>query len=96
MKLLFDSFENNWEEWSEIKESLDCIPNSCEITGTLGLWNGVKTIEPVICDNISDAIDKCLGRDTEDIIFRISDNTYYLDAYHHDGINSFTIKILDE
>lgn len=95
MEILFDSFKQDWDEWAELIEELDNINESVKITGTLGLWNGIHEIIPVKCDTISEAINKCIGRDTNDIIFKADNESYYIDCYHHDGINKFKIKIND-
>lgn len=92
-KFLFNSFEQDWDKWAELTEELDCIDESVKITGTLGLWNGVHEIIPVECNTISEAIDKCIGRDTNDIIFKTDDKDYYIDCYHHDGVNKFKIEL---
>lgn len=95
MKTLFDSFKEDWYSWSELLEALDSIPNSVTITGTLGLWDGTKEIVPVECKCLSEAIDKCLGTDTNDIVLSYENNQYFLDCSHHDGTNHFTITLND-
>lgn len=93
MDILFNSFEDDWDSWSEIQESLDCINGPVIITGTLGLWHGIKEIIPTECDNIFNAINKCLNQDIDDIIIKYDNNKYILDCYHHDGINHLILLI---
>ena len=95
METLFNSFEDDWDFWSEIQESLDSIDGSVTVSGTLGLWDGTHEIVPEEFDSISVALDKCLGHDTEDVVLKYcsADNYYVLDCTHHDGTNKFIIKI---
>ncbi len=93
MTVLFNSFEDDWDSWSELQESFDCIDQAVEVSGTLGLWDGKHELAPMHFECLTEAIDQCIGSDTEDIIFKYDDEYYYLDCYHHDGINHFIIKI---
>lgn len=65
------------------------------ITGSLGLWNGRPTICPVVCDNVHDAILKCLGN-CDDIKVILEYGELNVCAYHHDGRNCFTINKLSK
>ena len=65
------------------------------ITGSLGLWNGRPTICPVVCDNVHDAILKCLGS-CDDIKVILEGGELNVCAYHHDGRNCFTINKLSK
>ncbi len=65
------------------------------ITGTLGLWNGRPTIRPVVCDNLHDAILKCLGS-CDDIKVVLTEGHLDVFAYHHDGTNCFTVYKLSK
>jgi hypothetical protein len=67
----------------------------CIITGQLGLWNGRPTIHPVLCDNVHDAIMRCLGS-CDDIKVVLENGALSVYAYHHDGTNHFTIHKLSE
>lgn len=95
-KFIFNSFEQDWDTWSEIIEELDNINNSVIITGTLSLWDLTHEINPVECNTLSEAIDKCIGRDTDNIIFKSDNENYYIDCYHHDGVNKFKIEIQND
>ena len=65
------------------------------ITGSLGLWNGRPTIRPVVCDNLHDAILKCLGS-CDDIKVTLDNGVVNVIAYHHDGRNCFTVHKLSK
>ena len=64
------------------------------ITGNLGLWNGRKTIVPTLVDNLYDAVMKCLT-DCELYKLTIKDNVLYVEGSHHDGNNSFEIRLVN-
>ena len=65
------------------------------VTGTLGLWNGTKTIYPTKCDCLFDAVEKCIGSsDGAKVTF--SNGVVIVEAYHHDGTNRFTINKLSK
>lgn len=93
METIFNSFEDDWDFWSEIQESLDCINGSVTVSGTLGLWDGTHDIVPETFDSFDSALVKCIGRDIDNVILKYDDKQYYLECYHHDGTNNFTIKI---
>lgn len=94
MEIIFDSTKS-WDNWDEIQESLDCIDGSVTITGTLGLWNGTHEIIPVECESLSEAITKCIGRDTENLVIKEDENKYYVSCSHYDGTNRFTITFTE-
>ena len=64
------------------------------ITGSCGCWDGRHTIVPVVCESVYDAIIKCFSGSINDINVQFSDGAILVDAYHHDGCNSFVIKAL--
>jgi hypothetical protein len=68
----------------------------CLIVGTLGLWDGRKEIIPTHCENLRDAILKCISGDC--IVKKIErvGNTIEVDIAHHDGCNCFSIVILSD
>lgn len=65
----------------------------CLIEGSCGLWWGRRTIIPVMCSSLTKAINKCWGN-CNDIEVTFQDGVFFVNAYHHDGINAFTIKRL--
>ena len=65
------------------------------ILGTLGLWDGKHEIEPFVCDDIEKAINKCICK-ADDYIIKQENGFVLVESYHHDGINEFMIKLLNE
>jgi hypothetical protein len=67
----------------------------CMVIGTLGLWFGNREIIPEYCENVCDALRKCI--DNSDVIFieRIG-NTIEVKTGHHDGTNRFVIIPLSD
>ena len=63
------------------------------IVGGVGTWRGRFEIEPTFCGNLVDAIYKCIDGCEIRRIERVG-NSIEVDAYHHDGSNSFTILLL--
>ena len=67
----------------------------CMITGCLDLWNGRPTIVPVKCNDIMEAIKRCVsnGDDAEVIL---KDGYIKVLSKHHDGTNIFEIHLLSK
>ena len=63
----------------------------CEVSGTLGLWWGNPDIEPTIYDSLYKAVSACVGN-CNDMIVWLEKGILYVNAMHHDGTNTFTIK----
>lgn len=66
------------------------------ITGELGLWNGNFEIEAVRKESVYDAIQRCIGRDIINVEIFFDNGEIEVNAYHHDGCNTFTIKALSK
>ena len=60
------------------------------VTGSLGLWNGVRSGICHTFDNLYDALSKC-STDAYDIICKCDGKKIDFDCMHHDGTNSFVI-----
>ena len=82
--------------WEDFRLAIKNEPlfTRCVITGNLGLWNGRKTIVPTLVDNLYDAVMKCLT-DCELYKLTIKDNVLYVEGSHHDGNNSFEIRLVN-
>lgn len=63
----------------------------CEVSGSLGLWWGHPDIEPKRFDSLYKAVRAC-AESAWDLIVYLENGILYVDAMHHDGTNSFTIK----
>lgn len=98
--------ENSKDYWNWVDEQRvidrDCFfeeiesnayNGHCLIEGSCGLWYGRRTIVPVMCSSLTKAINKCWGN-SNDIEVTFQDGVFFVNAYHHDGINAFTIKRL--
>lgn len=82
--------------WNSFKNAIEKEPlyTRCVITGNLGLWNGRKTIVPTLVDNLYDAVMKCLT-DCMHYSLVIKNNVLYVRGSHHDGTNSFEIRLVN-
>lgn len=67
----------------------------CAIVGSVGTWRGRFEIEPTFCNNIVDAVYKCIDGCELRSIDRIG-NRIDISVYHHDGSNSFSIYFLSD
>lgn len=63
------------------------------VVGFVGTWQGDREIAPTICDNLLDAIYKCVDGAEIRRIERVN-NSIEVDVYHHDGSDSLTIYLL--
>lgn len=92
-----DSHENDWDYLRlNLGHGSDNANEPCVITGTLGLWNGNKTVLPVRCETLFAAIKRCFGQSIDNIVAIWEDGEVHVTAYHHDGENHFTINRLSK
>lgn len=89
------NYEDN-DFWDGFRLAIKNEPlyTRCVIVGNLGLWNGRKTIIPTLVDNLYDAVMKCLT-DCEYYSLIIKNNVLYVKGSHHDGTNSFEIRLVN-
>ena len=69
------------------------------ITGSLGLWHGHPSIQPVFMHGLLESIDKCVShRDILDYDVFINDDEDFITVHakHHDGTNVFQLHLLTE
>lgn len=96
-----EDFEKEFEEWcyNNIDDYWSCdyevLKDAMEgkkyrIDANLGLWYGRVKAHKIV--NGIDAIDDCIGRDTDSLEIYEERGTLKLKCYHHDGVNYFTIK----
>lgn len=102
-----DNLEDRCEwEWEQKEDDLDCLLMNlkfskpiknriCAIVGSVGTWRGRFEIEPTFCNNIVDAVYKCIDGCELRSIERIG-NRIDISVYHHDGSNSFSIYFLSD
>ena len=98
----------DYDEWAadEAEDLYECDLSNIEwcraykvpvlIEGSLGLWWGKPTIEPVHCDSVYDAVKRCIGEDIDYIKAEYDNGLIRVYATHHDGTNCFTIKGLSQ
>ena len=93
--LFSSACQNNWDDFiSNLKYSQNNKP--CVLTGRLGLWNGNPQIEPIIFDNIVDAIKRTITNSIDNIeVYKVNGHLE-INAFHHDGCNCFEIHLLNE
>ena len=89
-----DDEDNDFWEGFRLAIKNEPLYTRSVITGNLGLWNGRKTIVPTLVDNLYDAVMKCLT-DCELYKLTIKDNVLYVEGSHHDGNNSFEIRLVN-
>lgn len=65
------------------------------ITGTLGLWYGVRDIDMTLEKTLVDAINRCIGS-CYDAIIKKRGSVIYVTGLHHDGRNHFEIRALSD
>ena len=85
-------------DWDDFKDNMKYSPYNnmcCMITGCLGLWWGKPTIQPVKCNSIVEAIEKCAQK-CDDIEVTLEDGYIKVFAKHHDGTNLFEIHLLSK
>jgi hypothetical protein len=80
-------------EWEDVMYNLidQFAENEVILSGFLGLWNGRPQIANYHFAQIEKAIHKCLSSGDE---WQITYDNWgiYIDVFHHDGTNSFTIS----
>lgn len=64
------------------------------ITGTLGMWHGTRTIEPIREDRLDSAFNRCADNMNKVELY-YNNGIIEIDAYHHDGCNHFSIYQLN-
>ena len=52
--------EQDWDTFKDNMAYSRFKGQKCMIIGSLGLWNGHPTIVPVLCNDIMEAIERCL------------------------------------
>lgn len=84
------NIEEDWNIFIEELTHSNLATTDCVIEGVLGLWDGKHTIQPVYA-NLGQCITKCVNNGDEVEIYE-EDGELKIDAYHHDGVNNFTIS----
>ena len=85
-------------EWDDLFANLKYSKNAdtpCVITGSLGLWYGRPSIEPLACEDIESAIRKC-ANNMDYVIVKQVNGHLEVTGIHHDGSNHFEIHVLND
>ena len=95
----------DWESTQKEQDFEDVMGNlmyskvikdrKCVIVGSVGTWMGNREIIPTICNNVTDAINKCVEKCELRSIERV-DNHLEVSVYHHDGSNHFDLYFLSD
>jgi len=94
--VVIDSTAENFEDidyddfMADIKRA-DKEYESYIITGNLGLWDGKKEIYPEYVTSLVKAIEKCLDK-CDDYIVYLNNGKLEVEGLHHDGRNTFMIS----
>ena len=67
----------------------------CLLTGSCGLWDGIREIMPYKFTNALSAVIKAYGS-CDDLIVSQEDGVIKVESFHHDGCNRFEIRPLTE
>lgn len=87
-------------EWDDFMENIgysDFNGFQWVIIGKLGLWNGTPKIEPIICDDLEEAIRKIIEVNFDfKLIVEHVDDHLEITQIHHDGRNHFELYPLNK
>ena len=90
-------YEQSSIEWSDFLDNLKysgICQNDFIIVGSLGLWDGRRSIDPLKIDNLIEAIERCCNGDY--ITIKKVNGHIGVTSIHHDGTNSFDIFMLND
>ena len=75
--------------------STEVTNRPCVVCGTVGTWQGDRSICAKRFDNMKDAIYACVNHCDEVVISQRASNIL-VDGYHHDGTNHLEIHVLND
>ena len=89
--------EQDWDTFKDNMAYSKFKGQKCMIIGSLGLWHGNHTIVPVLCNDIMEAIERCLDCSSQIECEIILENGHVeVRVHHHDGTNCFEIWLLSK
>lgn len=92
---VYSSLDIEWDDlMANIKYDNDC-QEECVVLGTLGLWTGRHEINAKKFFGLKDAINACVTN-IDYIIIKGENGVIYVNAIHHDGVNTFEIHKLNK
>lgn len=88
--------EEDDDFWNSFRKAINAETTytRCLITGAIGRWDGSRKLGINLCDNLWDAVSKCL-KDAYDVVLKVKDNVLYVENHHHDGTNYFEIRLVN-
>lgn len=94
----YDINQKTTDDWDDMFVNLKYSKYGKEkvmILGSIGKWNGTFDVEPIICDDIMTAIEKC-SSNADDVEVNMVDGHIEVIGKHHDGNNHFEIHFLSQ
>ena len=80
----------------EYKDTVDTINDLVEsyfiLTGSVGLWDGTRTVVPYVCKNFDDLTRKMKDINDIEISFDEDEQAIVIKGYHHDGTNVYYLR----
>lgn len=95
------TYVDTWKESTSFEEFIEEIEYSevaqrpCVVCGTVGTWQGGRSICAKRFDNLKDAIYAYVNPCDEVVISQRASNIL-VDVYHRDGTNNFEIHVLND
>lgn len=95
------TYVDTWKESTSFEEFIEEIEYSevaqrpCVVCGTVGTWQGDRSICAKRFDNLKDAIYAYVNPCDEVVISQRASNIL-VDVYHRDGTNHFEIHVLND
>lgn len=96
----FIHWQNNEStaDWEDFEAEVKCYDHKDKksdgyvVTGSLGLWDGRRDIQPTLFNTLIGAIEKCIsGCDYIEVSYDDEEDVIVVSASHHDGTNHFVI-----
>jgi len=80
-------------DYDEVVDIIDGLVESYYIlTGSMGLWNGPRTIVPYACKEFDDLTNRMSTIDEIEISFDKDEHAIVVKGYHHDGTNVYYLR----
>ena len=93
--LLYDSrLDESGAYWNEIMPEIRAIDGAFFVTGTLGLWDGPRHVWGIF-KTLNAAIQTMYGECDAITITESYRGKCEVQAYHHDGVNTFELRRLN-
>lgn len=95
-RYIYELIDRDWEDLQANLEYSSYKDVPCVVSGRLGLWDGVHSIVPVVCNGIFQALQRIASaRFDNNIEVKLEDGQINVTQSHHDGTNYFSINLLN-